>query len=73
MAKGSKPAKKSGGKGSKEILIVGSKMKDVVKNAGCMSSGDLIEALSERVHEILASAAQRAKDNGRSTVRPYDL
>jgi hypothetical protein len=74
MAKGSKPAKKSGGKSSsKEILIVGSKMKDVVKNAGCMSSGDLIEALSARVHEILANAAQRAKDNGRSTVRPYDL
>jgi hypothetical protein len=57
----------------KEILIVGSKMKDVVKAAGCMSSGDLISALSEKVHEMLASAAARAKDNGRSTVRPYDL
>ncbi len=73
MAQGT-TAKKAGGKSaSKEILIVGSKMKDVVKSAGCMSSGDLIEALSERVHAILASAAQRAKDNGRSTVRPYDL
>ncbi len=73
MAKTTKAAKKSSGKTPKEILIVGSKMKDVVKSAGCRSSGDLIEALSARVHEILANAAQRAKDNGRSTVRPYDL
>jgi len=73
MAKGNKTAKKAGKGGSREILIVGSKMKDVVKAAGCMSSGDLIEALSEKVHEMLSSATERAKDNGRSTVRPYDL
>jgi hypothetical protein len=73
MAKSTKPAKKGGKGGSKEILIVGSKMKDVVKAAGCMSSGDLIEALSAKVHEILTSATARAKGNGRSTVRPYDL
>jgi hypothetical protein len=69
-------AKKSGGKkngGSKEILVVGSKMKDVIKKAGCMSSGELIEAVSAKVHELLAAAVQRAKTNGRSTVRPYDL
>ncbi len=58
---------------SREILIVGSKMKDVVKSAGCMSSGDLVEALSEKVHSILTEATARAKGNGRSTVRPYDL
>jgi hypothetical protein len=71
MAKGKAPKKAKGG--SKEILIVGSKMKDVVKAAGCMSSGDLIEALSEKVHTILSEATARAKGNGRSTVRPYDL
>jgi hypothetical protein len=73
MAKSAKAAKKGGKGGSKEILIVGSKMKDVVKAAGCMSSGDLIEALSAKVHEIIANATERAKGNGRSTVRPYDL
>ena len=72
MAKNSKAPKKKGG-GSKEILVVGSKMKDVVKAAGCMSSGDLIEALSAKVHELLSNAAARAKTNGRSTVRPHDL
>jgi hypothetical protein len=66
MAKG-KPKK------GKEILIVSSKMKDAVKALGGMSSGDLVEALSAKVHQILADAAARAKDNGRSTVRPYDL
>jgi hypothetical protein len=72
MAKNTKAAKKSKG-GSREILVVGSKMKDVVKSAGCMSSGDLIEAVSQKVHEMLSSATARAKGNGRSTVRPYDL
>lgn len=71
MAK--KAAKKASKSASKEILIVGSKMKDVVKSAGCMSSGDLIEALSNKVHEMLENATERAKGNGRSTVRPYDL
>jgi hypothetical protein len=72
MAKTTKTAKKAKS-GPREILIVGSKMKDVVKGAGCMSSGDLIEALSEKVHELLSNATARAKGNGRSTVRPYDL
>lgn len=71
--KAAKAAKKASKSAPKEILIVGSKMKDVVKSAGCMSSGDLIEALSNKVHEMLANAAERAKGNGRSTVRPYDL
>ncbi len=74
MAKSTKAAPKKVKAGaSKEILVVGSKMKEVVKAAGCMSSGDLIEAVSARVHSMLAEAAARAKDNGRSTVRPYDL
>ena len=62
---------KKGGK--KEVLVVGSKMKDAVKSAGCQSSGDLIQAVSDRVHEMIESAVQRAKSNGRATVRPYDL
>lgn len=57
----------------KEILIIASKAKDAVKAAGCQSSGDLVEALSNKVHDILAAAVKRAKENGRATVRPYDL
>ncbi len=59
--------------GAKEILVVGTKLKDVVKGAGCQSSGDLIDAVSARVHDMLSAATTRAKQNGRATVRPYDL
>ncbi len=61
------------GNAHKEILIVGSKMKDVVKQAGFMSSSDLIEALSERVRIMLIDASKRANSNDRRTVRPCDL
>jgi hypothetical protein len=70
-----KKAAAKGGKKSatKEVLVVGTKVKDVVKAAGLQSSGELIEAVSNRVHELLTAAAQRASGNGRKTVRAYDL
>lgn len=57
----------------REVVVVGSKLKDAVKNAGCQSSGDLVEAVSEKVHDMIVAAVERAKQNGRATVRPYDL
>jgi hypothetical protein len=57
----------------KEVLVIASKIKDVIKAAGLQSSGDLVDGVSARVHEMLAVAVQRAKANGRATVRPYDL
>ena len=71
-------AKKAAAKGSKkggtkEILVVGTKVKDVVKAAGLQSSGELIEAISARVHDLLTAAVKRASDNGRKTVRPHDF
>ena len=58
---------------SKETLVVGSKVKDFIKDNDLRSDGDLIDALSERVSEMLKSAMVRCKENGRSTVRPCDL
>jgi hypothetical protein len=60
-------------KAQREVVVVGSKLKDAVKNAGCQSSGDLVEAVSEKVHDMIVAAVERAKQNGRATVRPYDL
>lgn len=57
----------------KETLVVGSKVKDFIKEADLRSDGDLVEALSGRVEEILKGAMHRCKENGRSTVRPCDL
>ena len=58
---------------SKENLVVGSKVKDLIKDSDLRTDGDLIEALSGKVEEMLKSAMQRCKENGRSTVRPCDL
>lgn len=60
-------------KKAREIVVVGSKVKESVKELGCQSSGDLVEAVSEKVHDMLEAAVERAKQNGRATVRPYDL
>lgn len=56
-----------------EMLVVVSKVKDVVKAAGCNVGGDFPEALSTHVEELIKKAVKRAEDNGRKTVRPSDL
>ena len=56
-----------------EIVVVGSKIKDAIKAKGCQSSGDLIEAISDKVHDMIVASIERAKANGHATVRPYDL
>jgi hypothetical protein len=50
-----------------------SAVKDFNKEAGYRSDGELIEALNTRVSEILTAAQERARTNGRSTIRPGDL
>ncbi len=66
-------AKKASKKKPREVVVVGSKVKDVVRNAGLRSDGGLVQAVSEKVHDLLEAAIQRAQDNKRGTVRPYDL
>lgn len=70
MAKAKKVSKKPE---PREIVVVGSKVKDVIKNAGLRSDGELVQAISDKVHELLAAAIERAQGNKRGTVRPYDL
>ena len=57
----------------KEIVVVGSKVKEVVREAGLRSDGALVASVSEKVHELLHAAIARCTQNGRSTVRPHDL
>ena len=57
----------------KENLVVGSKVKEVIRNAGLRSDGELVQAVSEKVHEMLQAAVERCKANNRSTVRKHDL
>ncbi len=66
-------SKTTGKRKPREIVVVGSKIKDVVRQAGLRSDGELVQAVSEKVHDLLEAAIKRAQDNKRGTVRPYDL
>lgn len=57
----------------KDPVIVASKMKDAVHALGLLAHADLLEALSAEVYAMLEVAAERAKANGRTTIRPCDL
>lgn len=60
-------------KRSRDILVVGSKVKDLISDKGLRSSGDLVEALSKHIETKIMRAIERAKANGRQTIRPEDL
>jgi len=54
-------------------LVVGSKVKAFIKSKKCLTSGELLGALTAKVAQILEAATVRTKKNGRSTVRAHDL
>jgi histone H3/H4 len=56
-----------------DVLVVQSKVREAVKNGGANMSGDFAEALSAKVADMVSKAVERAKANGRKTVRGYDL
>ncbi|MEE9386880.1 MAG: hypothetical protein V3V08_25975 [Nannocystaceae bacterium] len=66
-------AKKKKAKKAREVVVVGSKVKDVVRSAGFRSDGELVQAVSEKVHDMLEAALARTESNKRGTVRPHDL
>ena len=56
-----------------EILVVQSKVRDMIKGHGCSTSGDAVEALSTEVNRIITRAVERTKANGRKTVKGSDI
>lgn len=56
-----------------EILVIGSKMKAFVQEAGMRCDSKLVEAASDKLRELLVAAVGRARDSKRGTVRPSDL
>ena len=56
-----------------DSLVVQSKVKEAVKGLELRMDSNLPEALNEKIAAMLADAGQRAKENGRGTLRPYDL
>lgn len=60
-------------KGGKEALVVGSKVRALIKSKKCMTSSEFLPALSGAVADLVGRAVERAKANRRSTLRARDL
>lgn len=69
MAAKKKKTKKSAAPA--ELIISKSRTKAAVTE--CNVSSDFYEALDAHVRDAIAAAEGRALDNGRKTLRPYDL
>ena len=55
------------------LLIVQSTVRDLIREREMRTSDEFINALSEHVRSAVEKAVSRAKENGRSTLRPADL
>ena len=74
MAKAKKgKAAAGGGGGPKEMLLVASKVRQMIKDAGCNTAGDALDGLNGYVGWLVQQAAKRAGENGRKTVRAHDF
>lgn len=54
-------------------FVVASQVKTLIRSRDFCVGGDLIEALSARVKQILETGIARAESNGRKTVRSSDI
>ncbi|MEX1177839.1 MAG: hypothetical protein WEB09_05210 [Nitriliruptor sp.] len=54
-------------------VVVASKIREAVKAQDVRMSSEFVDAVNQHVNELIAKAAERAKDNKRGTVRPGDL
>lgn len=57
----------------REIVVVGRKVREAVREAGFFVGHGMILAVSDKVHDMIEAAIVRCTSNGRSTVRSYDL
>lgn len=68
-----KAAKKTAKKQTAEALLVGSKVKAILKDHGCNTGGDALDGLNTWAHWLIEQACKRAEANGRKTVRAHDF
>lgn len=57
----------------RESLIVTSKIKAYIKSKGCMTSGDAVDGINEKIYKMIDEAVERTQNNKRTTVRSYDF
>lgn len=72
MAK-SKKGKQQAPAAPAEMVLVASKVRQMIKDAGCNTSGDALEGLNAYVGWLVTQATKRATENGRKTVRAHDF
>ncbi len=53
-----------------DLLVVRSKLKECTD---CNVAGDVADALTDKVKAMMKEAEKRAKENGRKTIKRYDL
>ena len=68
-----KKAAKAAPKKNIEVLLVGSKVRAAIKDAGCNTAGDAMDGLNAWVGWLIHQATARASQNGRKTVRAHDF
>lgn len=73
MAKAKKGKGKAAPARPPEMLIVSSKVRQMIKDAGCNTAGDALEGLNAYIAWLVAQATKRASENGRKTVRAHDF
>ena len=56
-----------------EILVVQSKIRDMIKAEGCATSQEAVEELSKAIEQMVKRSIERAKENGRKTVKGQDI
>ncbi len=57
----------------KDMLLVGSKVKNALREQGVNVASDAPAALNDVVYWYIEQAVRRANANGRKTVRPHDF
>jgi histone H3/H4 len=72
MAKAKKRGKPAAGR-PREMLLVGSKVRQLIHDAGCNTAGDALDGINACVYWLVEQAAKRAHENGRKTVRAHDF
>lgn len=55
------------------VLVVQSKLKDLVRKAKMKCSSDVITGMNKLIAETVTRGVERAKANGRKTLRASDL
>ena len=73
MAKAKKAKAPARRGGPTESLLVASKVKAMIKEAGCNTAGDALDGINGWVGWLIQQATKRAAANGRKTVRAHDF